>query len=423
MAQTKFLRPKHYIFIIVSIIYLIFCFFDYSFASSSDNSEDDYYTSLDYYTCYNLKGSNNFVSFGLYSVGEQEYLQDWSIKRTWTIDSTPVSIYSIVNKFNTNDYVFSVQPIIENENTGNVNTFKIYDMHCYLYYRPEHILTEGKIKCTFVNYLPIELMDTHHVRLQGKLRTTGEWVTLKQLNIDTNNAAMYLEWNGSDSNPSFQYSEYRINVLYWNFSNNGYTLISNGVASSEQKLCSIDFVGVETNDWEKKVDELVDIQNSIFNEIDGIGDLIINLPDIILDGIYELFVPDDLDDILEENLSEITDKLGILYLPFDFVIHELNILLTYNADSTIIFPSLSVMGQKLNDNTTFDLSTVGDIRVASTDDWNGVYIIDIVHFFTTIMIIYSLVIMAIDVLNLLFSNRAQSLYDDITVKGDDEDDN
>lgn len=368
-----------------------------SFISFASTTDDEYITSIDYFTGYTLKGSNEFYSLGRYSVGSQEYLNDWSVKNTWTINTTPVSIYSIVNKYNSNDYVFSIQPIIENNNVGQVNTFKVYDMHCFLYYKPEHILTEANIKCTFVNHLPIELMSTHHVRLQGKQRASGEWVTLKQWNIESNNSVMYLEWSGTDEHPSFQYSEYRINVLYWNFTNNGLTLISNGEVASQQKLCSIDFVGVETNEWEKKLDELVNAQNSIILKLGDISDDIRGLPSLILEGIYDLFVPDDLADKFNGFIDELLDDMGILGFPFEFALMELQAIAEYNPISTIDIPDIEFMGHTWLEDFQFDFNSVGDIELLGFNEFTLIYVVRLITSYLLAMsLIYRLKILLYD---------------------------
>lgn len=308
----------------ISVITIcVFILFNSQLVYAAEDT-DEYKVGFKYYPQYNLTGSSSFIGLGYHTINDMSYTDDWELKHTYPINTSPVAIYSIVDRYN--DFTFSIQGIVENDNVGKVNTFKLINMNVYYDYYPTHILTEAKLEGTLCSYIA----DVNFQKgctmayLQGKNRTTGEWNVLKSFELHSNEVYNW-SWEGTDERPSWNYSAYRINFSLWNWNFDGLTLIANGNSSGINKLVSCDYVGVETNDWEKKIDELVDKQDSIIlklgditNKISSIGELIESIPDIILDGIYDLIVPSDMSSKFNGYIDDLLDSMGILGFPFEF---------------------------------------------------------------------------------------------------------
>lgn len=391
---------------------------------AEETSAGEYTVSYRYLPQYNSTLNSEYTNLGYYSQNDLSFDSTWSNKHTYTIsasgDSTPVDIYSIIDSYN--DFTFSLKAQIENNNHSYVRLFKIINMNVYYQFNPSSVLSEGKIKGSVNTYISDDNLTKGYTDcyLQGKLRTTGEWVVLKTIEVH-NGTTAFFEWEGTDAKPSFNYSAYRINFSYWNWNYDGLTLASWTTTLDTVKICSASFSGVETNDFEKKLDDLISRQDSIIsklsditNDISNLGDLIVNLPDLILDGVYNLFVPDDIQTIFNDKVEVLKTKMGILFLPFDFVLTELEYILDYNPKSTITLPELKVMNEPIMDRTTFDIADVGSMRVSSDDDWDKVTIIEIVRFFTTLLIIYSIVHLAIDLAEALFGWYMKDVHEDIS---------
>lgn len=397
---------------------------------AEESSAGDYTVSFRYLPQYNSSSNSAYTNLGYYSVNDLAYDGTYSNKHTYTIyaggSNNPVDIYSIVDMYES--FTFSLKAEINQH--SYIRLFKLINMNVYYTFTPDQILSEGNIKGSIISFIPDEYFQKGYtdVYLQGQSRVDGSWDVLDSYQVHSNET-YYFNWNGGpdSQHPSINYSAYRLNFSLWNWNFDGLTLSSSTTVVDTIKVCNASFVGVETNDIDKKLDDLISRQDSIItkladitNDISNIGDLIVNLPDLILDGVYNLFVPDDIQTIFNDKVEVLKTKMGILFLPFDFVLTELEYILDYNPKSTITLPELKVMNEPIMESTTFDIADVGSIRVSSADDWDKVTIIEIVRFFTTLLIIYSIVHLAIDLAEALFGWYMKDVHEDISPEWIDE---
>lgn len=378
-------------YVSIIVLTLFFCIINMTItAYAEESTAGDYTVSYRYLPQYNSTVNSEYTNLGYYSVNDLAYDGTYSNKYTYTIQANgtagPVDIYSIVDLYD--DFTFSLRAEIEQH--SYVRLFKLINMNVYYNYKPNQILSEGKIKGSIVSYIPdINFQaDYTSVYLQGKSRVNGQWILLQAYQVHSNET-FFFEWDGTNpSNPSFNFSEYRLNFSLWNWNFDGLTLASRENAVDTIKICNASFSGVETNDIDKKLDELIDLQNQTITSIKGIGDLIKDIPDMLLDGIYDLFVPSDLGGTFSDYIDELLDKLGILGFPFQVIKYELEEITDYDPDSKIPIPDINVMGQSFLQDYTFDMDSVGQINV----DIINIKLITVVRMITAYLFAMALIV-------------------------------
>lgn len=368
-----------------TITTILLCVFDLCCIISY--ADDNYIVGFRYYPRYSVNGQD-YTGLGYYSESAIDYYaNDWTNLHSYTINTSNninVGIYTMIDRYN--DFTFSVQGKIE-QNNPDISTFKIINMNVYYEYYPEHILTEGQIEGTLLTYID-DLYFTKgytQVLFEGKDRTTGEWKVLQNYQLHKNSVTQFT-WNGTDDNPSWQYSAYRINFSLWGWEFDGLTLIGSGQSSGQINLCSCDFFAKETNSWEDKVSDLVDLQNSTISEIKNVADLVKSIPDLLLDGLYSLFVPDDLDGTMEDYIDNLLDSMGILGFPFELALYQIQAISNYNPNPVINIPKADFNGYTVIQAQQFDMSTIGNMYISTFD----MLLINIVRMCTSLLLIYSI---------------------------------
>ncbi|MBR4418691.1 MAG: hypothetical protein IKT33_01655 [Clostridia bacterium] len=364
---------------------------------------DEYKFLFSYYPRYT--SNNSYTDLSRYSQQSIDYKSNnWTNTHTYNISSNSTTgIYSITDMYN--NYTFSVKGTINSNN--NIDTFKIYNSNVYYELYPDEILTVAKLQGTLVSYLDDSSFSNGYTtaRLEGKNRTSGEWTTLKTFQLKKGQTISW-NWESTDDNPSINYNAYRINFALWNWNSGGLTLIENGNSKGIIDICSCDFSGEDINNWEEEVKDLADLQSNTLLEVKSIGDLVKSVPTLILDGIYDLFVPSDLSDTMEGYINELLDSMGILGFPFELAYYQLNAISNYNPDATIKIPSVKFMDSVIMPEYSFNLNTIGSIQISSLN----MSLIAIVRMLTSLLLIYSI------------ANISKSILADLGIlKSDNED--
>lgn len=363
------IKKSDYLFFFV--LYLLISIINISFRSyGADIIEDDGTYSIDfrYLPKYNTMANTTFQNLSVYESVDNPFDEDWTKIHTYTFNGSTdaVNIYSLIDKLNNHKYSLRCRV----DDYVDVRTFKVQNMYVAYQFIPTHIIVEKlQIQGTVQTFIPDNWMSYGYtpVILQGRERTSGEWQDLKtyQVHYGEPYALYYYQEEGS-----FSFDAYRIYFNYWKFNSDGWTLSYRGEDSGNVEttydICACDFYNTSENFEEKmaeQLEQLKELQDNTLAEIKNIGELITSLPDLILDGIYDLFVPEELGDTFSDYIDELLDKLGILGFPFQVIKYELEEITAYNPDSNIPIPDIEVMGHSFLQDYTFDMDSVGQINV------------------------------------------------------------
>lgn len=409
---------KRIIFYITMLIYLII---NVCTAHAEESSAGTYTVDYRYLPRYSLTSApSEYINLDMYYSGDNSYFDEWQHSHTYSINgNSSVNLYTLIDSYQSN--MFSIACRIDDH--SDIAAFKLKNLYVYYEFVPEHIISEKlQIQGSVASYIPDALTEYGYtdVQLQARSRISGEWELLRMYQVHYGEVYplyFYLEEG------SINYDAYRIWFNYWDIKNNGWTLAFRGESDPDNygtNICSCDFENTSEDNTEKLLEDLKELQQNTISSINSVGDLIRGLPNLIIDGIYDLFVPDDIQILFSDKVDELKSKMGILFLPFDFVLTELEYILDYNPKSTITLPELKVMNQPIMARTTYDIDDVGSMRVSSDDDWDKVTIVEIVRFFTTLLIIYSIVHLAIDLAEALFGWYMKDVHEDISPEWIDE---
>lgn len=180
----------------------------------------------------------------------------------------------------------------------------------------------------------------------------NEWVQVEKLNFNT-----YINYDKIVPDANISGWKYVVHcslnsnftfLRYDNMYSDGYTLnqFSWFVRSSQQQeedtQKSIEENTRNTNTLLGTVKNAIDnVKNAIDNVVTGIT----NLPRLILDGLKELFIPEDFSSTLQDGLEDISDSLGVVGYPIQFINDTLNTIKNTSGESlTIHLPSFKYNG-------------------------------------------------------------------------------
>lgn len=100
------------------------------------------------------------------------------------------------------------------------------------------------------------------------------------------------------------------------------------------------------------VSDIASLPGRIASAIGGfftsLGNTIVNALDALLQGIIDaleyLFIPDDFQGLIESNLEDLEESMGILYLPIDLIVRLFGIITTWAGSFTLAFSGYTLPG-------------------------------------------------------------------------------
>ena len=269
-----------------------------------------------------------------------------------------------------------------------------------------------------------------------------EWVQVAVDNFENT-------YSTGDLVPSSAITGWRFDVVYTlnnrfrffnpNYYVNGYKLNSIGfniVSPTDEQQEALNDIKENTSRTngllgtiKTAIDNIKNVIDDVKNAIDDVISAIADLPDTILNGLKELFIPDDFTSLLTDNINDLTDSLGFLGFPLAFV----NDLITtvVNADSLVLAVSVPTIGSPWG--TLFPGYTRSNIlywvnykcfnNLGSSTMFSNLLsilglsynssIVSVIHSFTNIALFLALLHLAVNKYNDLFGT-------DIDAGGDDD---
>lgn len=134
----------------------------------------------------------------------------------------------------------------------------------------------------------------------------------------------------------------------------GYVFTDLGVISSEYEILErIDDTTTRTQETMVEVDNTT---KGIWQTIkDFFGSFFSNL----IDSIIGLFIPseEDMSGLFDQLNQFFSDTFGFLYAPFDYIIQFVDVFLTSDAGTGLVFPGFSIMGQEVWPDMEYDIAS------------------------------------------------------------------
>lgn len=178
------------------------------------------------------------------------------------------------------------------------------------------------------------------------------WVEVEKIDFNTyinyDKIVPDMDINGWKYVVHCSFNNYLPFFRYDNYFADGYTLNQfSWITRSSQQ---------QEEDTQKSIEEntrntntiLGTVKNAIDNVKSAIDDVvtgITNLPNTILEGLKTLFIPDDFSNTLQNGLEDISDSLGVVGYPIQFINNTLNTIKNTSGESlTVHLPSFSYKG-------------------------------------------------------------------------------